>query len=142
MVKAYTVEEKIRFNTKQSGDCLVWNDTGMYGYGLTKINGVTKSAHRVCWEYYNNAKIPEGMVVMHSCDNRACVKKEHLSIGTQKENLRDARNKKRFPCYTQTHCKRGHELTLENLYKIRLPERICKLCAQLRAKNRRGDKLK
>ena len=46
--------------------------------------------HRVAWEAHNAEPIPEGMVVMHSCDNRECFNPAHLSIGTQKQNIEDA----------------------------------------------------
>lgn len=35
-------------------------------------------------------QLPENLVVMHSCDNPACVFPGHLSLGTQSKNLRDA----------------------------------------------------
>lgn len=55
--------------------------------------------HRVAWEAHNAEPIPEGMVVMHSCDNRACFNPQHLSIGTQQQNIVDAENKGRMVRY-------------------------------------------
>ena len=52
--------------------------------------------HRVAWEAHNAEPIPEGMVVMHSCDNRECFNPAHLSVGTQKQNVGDAIEKGRF----------------------------------------------
>ena len=45
--------------------------------------------HRLVWEMHNAEPIPEGMVVMHSCDNRACCNPFHLSLGTRGDNFRD-----------------------------------------------------
>ena len=51
--------------------------------------------HRVAWEAHNAEPIPEGMVVMHSCDNRECFNPAHLSVGTQQENIHDCIDKDR-----------------------------------------------
>jgi hypothetical protein len=47
----------------------------------------------------HHGDIPDGMVVMHSCDNRMCVNPAHLSVGTQSQNILDAieRGRKTLP---------------------------------------------
>lgn len=39
----------------------------------------------------------EGIVVMHQCDQKACVNPHHLKLGTQKANVQDCWNKQRHP---------------------------------------------
>lgn len=77
-------------------DC--WRWLGSYyptGYGFTKIDGDNDYAHRLAWLVAGRTLIP-GMVIMHTCDNRACCNPAHLVRGTQKENIHDAIRKRRF----------------------------------------------
>lgn len=51
-------------------------------------SGRLVGTHRVAYEFFNGP-IPDGMVVMHSCDNPPCCNPRHLSLGTQADNLHD-----------------------------------------------------
>jgi hypothetical protein len=75
--------------TNKAGDCLEF--TGKLdpnGYGYIHHNGRTQYAHRASY-IEANGPIPDGMVVMHSCDNRPCINPEHLSVGTHEDNRLD-----------------------------------------------------
>ena len=55
-----------------------------------------KRAHRLSYEL-KNGEIPDGMYVLHSCDNPSCVNPNHLRVGTQLENVADMTKRKRAP---------------------------------------------
>lgn len=58
------------------------------GYGNIKIDGKARKANRVVWEI-TYGDIPEGLGVLHTCDNRACVNPSHLYVGDQRQNTLD-----------------------------------------------------
>lgn len=59
------------------------------GYGQFALSStVPVNAHRMAWELHNGP-IPVGAYVLHQCDNRRCVRPEHLFLGTQKDNMVD-----------------------------------------------------
>ena len=69
--------------------CWYWTLTRFrLGYGSVSYQGKIQSAHRVAYKLVHG-EIPAGMDVLHSCDNRACVNPEHLSLGDHKKNMRD-----------------------------------------------------
>lgn len=77
--------------------CLEWtgfrqpNGYGQIGTGEGKRSRVV---HRVAWELVNGP-VPDGMELLHACDNRACCDLNHLSVGTRADNMRDMVSKGR-----------------------------------------------
>lgn len=91
-----------RFWEKVQKDDGCWNwmaSLSKPGYGqlVVKINGkkTMMRASRIAWEL-NYGKIPAGLFVCHSCDNRKCCRPDHLFLGTVKDNAFDARQKGRL----------------------------------------------
>jgi hypothetical protein len=69
--------------------CWLWTGAASgNGYGEFHDRGHTLCAHRVAWELANGP-IPAGMVIRHKCDNKLCVRPDHLEVGTQADNQRD-----------------------------------------------------
>lgn len=80
-----------------------------------RYEGRAQSSSRVSWKIYK-ASIPDGMGVLHTCDNSLCVNPDHLFLGTHQDNMEDAKQKKRMHggIVRGTHCPHGHEYTEEN----------------------------
>lgn len=67
-----------------------------HGYGTIRTSQKTVGmAHKISWELYRGA-VPPGFYVCHSCDNPACVRPDHLFLGTQKDNMQDCSRKGRL----------------------------------------------
>lgn len=123
----------------KSDNCWVWQGSlTTDGYGSITVAGRAIRVHRYSWELHNGA-IPKGLFVCHHCDNRGCVRPDHLFLGTNRDNLRDMAAKGRHPQQQKTHCPRGHEYTPDNIYWV-AGFRECRVCVRARSK-RRYDRL-
>ena len=76
-----------------TSECIPWN-------GFIDVNGYGKRGHK--WAHRAvyasvHGDIPEGMEVMHLCNNKACVNIDHLKLGTHAENMAAASRDGLFP---------------------------------------------
>ncbi len=78
----------------KTDNCWIWlGGKFTTGYGLFKLKGKNRYAHRIAWEITNGS--PEDAFLCHKCDNRMCVNPGHIFLGTQADNVKDCINKGR-----------------------------------------------
>ena len=89
MIVAQNIERRFfRYAIQQDG-CWGWSGKGLCrGYPLIRTTTQSYRANRVSWMIHRGI-IPEGMHVLHHCDNPICTNPDHLFIGTHLDNIND-----------------------------------------------------
>ena len=118
------------------GPCKIFpNKLRKDGYGDVFRNKKHILAHR--WEYMQHyGAIPEGMHVLHKCDNPSCINIDHLFLGTHADNMQDKISKGRDQNASRTHCYAGHEYTEASTYVNN--GRHCRICRREKDRIRRA----
>ena len=83
-----SLEKKFFRCVDKSDGCWIWTGPTYKGYGRVWVKGKTIRAHRASW-MLANGEIPNGLLVLHKCDNASCVNPSHLYLGTHQDNMRD-----------------------------------------------------
>lgn len=121
------------------GPCWVWTGAkNRKGYGMfaaqSSLGRASIGAHRWAW-IREVGEIAEGLVIDHLCRNRSCVRVSHMEPVTNGENSLRGET---FAAdnIIKTHCKWGHALTPDNLYRVRdhPTRRHCRTCALNRSR--------
>jgi hypothetical protein len=74
--------------------CWEWHGAKAKGYGIHRHDGKQMRATHYVWRICKSV-IPDGLVVLHTCDNPGCVRPSHLLLGTRADNRRDCVSKGR-----------------------------------------------
>jgi hypothetical protein len=113
------------------------------GYGKRYIRGSkpyrSVLVHRWIWEQAHGP-IPEGVQVMHLCDNKACYRLDHLQLGTQAENMADmhAKGRGRKNYSRKAECNNGHPHDEKNTYVDSEGWQHCRACDAARHREARA----
>jgi hypothetical protein len=93
--KKKSVEERFwsKVDIGEEDECWEWlGGYNTHEYGGFTVDGKSIGSHVFSYKL-SKGDIPEGLVVMHKCDNPHCVNPNHLELGTLKDNSQD-RDKK------------------------------------------------
>jgi hypothetical protein len=84
-----------KIDKKGKNECWNWiASTSTPGYGQFYSNGKMVGAHAFAYGRVKG-KVPIGLEIRHSCDNRRCCNPAHMKVGTRKENASDREERNR-----------------------------------------------
>jgi len=110
------------------GPCWVWTGgRSNFGHGVTHGGNLNiRLAHRLSW-HLNVGPIPEGLCVLHHCDNPPCVRPEHLFLGTKADNTADMIGKGRDRFEPGVEALRAFHVGTDNPQAKMTEERVIEL---------------
>ena len=121
-----------KMHVDETTECFEWIGARRNDYGVMSIKGRTTGVHRVMLACLYRA-LPTCVEVDHLCHNRACFNPGHLEPVTHKVNVG------RRLIVPRTHCKHGHELTIENIRRDVRGRRTCITCSSETARRWREE---
>jgi len=123
-----SVVERLQARVVKAADgCWVWTGAlNKAGYGAIGSGTKVLRTHRVMYEHLVGP-IPDGLQLDHLCRNRACCNPEHLEPVTNHENWMRGEHPV-VKAIRDRVCKRGHELTDDNVYVRKSGGILCRTC--------------
>lgn len=126
LYKRVDMKERLERLSKLNNEnaCIEWTgaSTGK-GYGVIRIGSTINNTRRIITTHrlsyiVNIGDIPDGLWVLHKCDNKPCINPDHLFLGTPKDNMDDMRKKGRsYYLRAEKHPK--SKLTWDKVREIR-----------------------
>ena len=112
--------EKFWSKVLKTDGCWIWQGSlTSRGYGHFWFHKHFCQSHRVAWEI-TNGPIPVGFDVCHHCDTPACVRPDHLFLGTVSDNMQDARTKNRWnPHFCNQPTKEKHPKAILTIPQVK-----------------------
>jgi hypothetical protein len=122
-------------------ECWPWTQSKTwFGHGRVWFRDKAWVAHRVAW-VRSVGEIPDGLLVLHSCDNPPCCNPAHLFLGTNADNTHDMQAKGREHWSKRSHCKNGHDFAVHGRVRVRgngKKYRLCVVCVADEQRRRRS----
>lgn len=118
---AGTLAQRFWARVNKSDGCWGWKGKHRHGYAFLKVGEKSYAAHRLSVEL-SGREIPQGLSVLHSCDNPGCVNPAHLTVGTHQDNMTDMYTKGRRAAASGERNGRS-KLTVDQVNAIRLSTR-------------------
>lgn len=99
-------------------ECWPWLASTRNGYGQFHLDGDTVYAHIVAFELANGP-LPEGAIVLHTCDYKLCCNGRHLEAGTHAKNSEDAVKRNRWPTGERNGAAKLSEESVSRIFELR-----------------------
>lgn len=130
-----------KVDVRGPAECWPWHTASENEYGKFSVKRPPFrqiGSHVFSWIIANRSDVPEGCIILHSCDFKKCVNPAHLSAGTYSQNTKEAVERglidmdiPRSFRKPSDYCQRGH--ALEDNHYIQEGRRRCKTCHATRA---------
>ena len=101
MSSQYTPEQRFWNRAFKTNSCWLWlGPHGRSEYGGISYKGKQYKSHHLAYILTHGSR-PDGLFILHTCDNPKCVNPDHLYAGTHADNMHDRKRRGRYgknPC--------------------------------------------